>query len=153
MKDRSASLFLPAIFIFFLDQFTKHLALRFLTMGMSVPVLPRVFQLTLVENQGIAFGILDDHGSFLLVAITACIIFLIVYSLRSPPAERYAQIAYGFILGGAVGNLLDRIRLGHVVDFLDFRIWPVFNFADSFITIGVSIFILHALKKSPPHAP
>ena len=139
-------LFIVAISIFFLDQTTKLMALRFLTGNPSIPVIPKIFHLTLVENQGIAFGMFQNHGSLLLIVITVCVLVLMVYFARTPESSVFHRVCYGFILGGAAGNLIDRIRLGHVVDFLDFRIWPVFNIADTFITIGVSLLLLAAFK-------
>ncbi len=141
-------LFVTAIFILVLDQVTKGLALQFLNRDTGIPILAHVFHLTLVQNQGIAFGIFDTHAHFLLGAITASVLILVIYPFFSPPEKLRDQVAYGFILGGAAGNLVDRVRLGFVVDFLDFRIWPVFNVADTFITIGVSLLILSTFKKS-----
>ena len=141
-------LFLVAILVFVLDQATKQVALRFLTFGTSTPVVAHIFHLTLVENQGIAFGVLQDHAPVLLIVITLCVLILIAYFVFVPQSTLYQRFCYGFILGGALGNLVDRLRLGHVVDFLDFRIWPVFNVADAFISIGVGLLILTAFKKS-----
>lgn len=140
-------LFLIAVIIFTLDQVTKQFALHFLAGKTTVPVIFGIFHLTMVENQGIAFGIFQNYGALLLVAITICVAALVVYFARVPESRTFHRICYGFILGGALGNLTDRIRIGHVVDFLDFRIWPVFNIADSFITIGVCLLILETLRK------
>lgn len=129
-----------------LDQLTKLAASHFLSEGNGVPILSNLFHLTLVHNQGIAFGFFNHHSSLLMIIITISVGVLIVFSLRSLGQDLYHQVVYGLIIGGALGNLIDRIRLGHVVDFLDFRIWPVFNFADTFITIGVFLFALSAFK-------
>ena len=142
-------LFLIAALVFAVDQSAKHFAVLYLKHGSSVPVFGKCFYLTLVENTGIAFGILQEYAPALLLVITASVLALLVYSFFRHPDGHYKQVAYGFILGGALGNLTDRLRLGHVVDFLDFRIWPVFNFADTFITIGVGLFLLIAFKKEP----
>lgn len=137
-----------ALMIFLLDQATKHVALQALKLGESVPVIQSVFHLTLVRNEGIAFGYFDHFGIWLVILIAVCIAVLLIYSLRLPGQDVYHRLAYGLVLGGAVGNLMDRVRFGHVVDFLDFRIWPVFNVADTFITIGVSLLILSVMKGS-----
>ena len=145
-------LFIVAILIFTFDQATKYSALHFLTKGTTKPVILNIFHLTLVENPGIAFGMFQNYGTLLMIAITLCILVLIIYFSFVPQSRMFHRICYGFILGGALGNLTDRLRLGHVVDFLDFRIWPVFNIADTFISIGVAFLILAAFRKTK-HAP
>ena len=127
--------------VLFFDQLTKTLARNFLDPGTSRPVFPPVFHLTLVENQGIAFGLFQRGDSILFIVITLSIGALFYLGIFSNPPLRN-QSALGLILGGALGNWVDRIRVGAVIDFLDFRIWPVFNFADTAITIGVGILLL-----------
>lgn len=138
---------LVALSVLLFDQLTKFWALRLLKSGISAPLIPRIFHLTLVENEGIAFGLLPGIDKILLVAITLSIIILIFFGLRMDPQRWTSQWGIGLILGGALGNWVDRVRVGAVVDFLDFRIWPVFNFADTAITIGVGLFFLEMLKK------
>lgn len=129
------------------DQLTKALAQTFLTPGVSLPLLDRFFHLTLVQNQGIAFGLFQGAEKALLVVITLSIGLLVVFGLRTGSGRWLTQWGIGLILGGALGNWIDRIRVGAVIDFLDFRIWPVFNFADTAITVGVGLFLLELLKK------
>lgn len=124
-----------------MDQLTKTLAQNFLEPGASRPVLPSIFHLTLVENQGIAFGLFQGGEKILFLIITLSIGVLFLLGLFSNVPLRN-QSALGLILGGALGNWIDRIRVGAVIDFLDFRIWPVFNLADTAITIGVGILLL-----------
>lgn len=136
------------IFVIIIDQLSKILFSKILALDKSVPIVNNFFHLTLIHNTGIAFGVLKNSSKVILV-VTIIGIVLIIYSLKNDfLAYKYClsrraliirKIAIGFILGGAIGNMIDRIRLGYVVDFLDFRIWPVFNFADSFITIGALI--------------
>lgn len=83
----------------------------------------------------------------MLVVISVSIVVLVLVGLCTSPQKLRSQWGIGLILGGAVGNWMDRIRLGAVVDFLDFRIWPVFNFADTAITIGVGLFLLELMRK------
>ncbi len=144
--SRGAFLFSAGL-ILFIDQITKALAKAFLVPGSSRPVLPPVFYLTLVENQGIAFGLFQRGEKLLLVIITISILALMVVGLRSKSMTPKTQWAMSLILGGAVGNWIDRIRLGAVTDFLDFRVWPVFNIADTAISIGVGLFLLDLLRK------
>lgn len=146
VANRGIFLLLVSVVVL-LDQLTKALAQTYLTWGRSYPVFPPFFYLTLVENEGIAFGLFQDFGEALFFIITLSIIGLIILSFCSNPFRIKTQVGMGCILGGAVGNWLDRLRFGAVIDFLDFRIWPVFNLADCSITIGVGIFLLGFLDK------
>lgn len=130
-----------------LDQLTKVLALHGLSQVDTVEVIPRIFHLTLVHNTGIAFGFFRQHPSILLSLITLSLVFLFLWGRNLPKENKMERFALALILGGAVGNWLDRLRFGAVIDFLDFRVWPVFNVADSAITIGVTFFAWSLLKK------
>jgi len=118
--------------------------------GESRPVFPGAFHLTLIQNQGIAFGLFHDSGAVLFALITVSIAVLALLGLGTAPARLLTHAGIGLILGGALGNWVDRIRVGAVIDFLDFRVWPVFNLADSAITLGVGLFLweLVFLKKA-----
>ena len=147
-------LFLSGI-VLAVDQLSKSLIQFLLESGESLPMIPSVFHLTLVLNQGVAFGLFPNSRTVLLLIITASILILTVLGFRAAPGRLKTQWAIGLILGGALGNWMDRIRLGAVVDFLDFRIWPVFNLADTAISIGVGLFLLEILfdkKKAPSDA-
>ena len=135
--------------VLLLDQFTKLLALQFLNETGSIPVIPKVFYLTLVYNPGVAFGIFRHHPAVLFVVVTISLIFLFLWGSRKADLIGLQRLGLAMILGGAVGNWIDRARFGAVIDFLDFRVWPVFNIADSAITIGVSIFVILILRKKP----
>ena len=140
-----AILSIAALVILF-DQATKFLAVEFLRPIQHTPVIPNIFHLSYVQNTGIAFGLFQNYPAAWSIIITLSICLLLIgirFFVREPFIKR---MAYGFILGGAVGNWIDRIRLHYVIDFLDFRIWPVFNVADSFITMGVIFFIWFALR-------
>ena len=117
------------------DQITKFLALRFLQLNTPVPLIKNFLNLTLVHNRGAAFGFFQNQLlMFVLVSFFA--IGLILYSLKNKSNSNIFKLSLSLILGGCVGNLIDRLRFGFVVDFLDLRIWPVFNLADSVITIA-----------------
>ncbi|MCX5714007.1 MAG: signal peptidase II [Candidatus Omnitrophica bacterium] len=127
-----------------LDQLTKFAASNALIINNPVCVIKGIFYLTLVHNRGAAFGILQNQT--LLFIITSLIaIFLIYLNLKKAKAAPWQSISLAFILAGAIGNLFDRIIYGHVIDFLDFRVWPVFNVADSSITIGAILLGWHIL--------
>ena len=120
--------------------------------GESLPVISRVLHLTYVQNTGAAFGLLKHQQTLFIGTSLLIIAWLIRESLARPPQSFLVMWSYALILGGAAGNLIDRLRFGHVVDFLDFRIWPVFNVADSAITIGVTLLIWHGLMTNKRHA-
>lgn len=138
-----------------LDQISKYLVDRNLTYADRVPVIEGFFYLTHVRNPGAAFGFFADGDPtlrmwfFVSISLLAIAIILSFWS-KLAPGERLSALALGLILGGAVGNLIDRLRLGEVVDFLHFRLWadyswPDFNLADSFIVVGVALLVLELL--------
>jgi len=128
-------IFIIVTSVILLDQLTKFLALRFLQLNTPVPLIKNFLNLTLVHNHGAAFGIFQNQ-LFLFVLVSIFAIALILYNLKNKKNSIILKLALSLILGGAVGNLIDRLRFGFVVDFLDLRVWPVFNFADSVITIA-----------------
>jgi len=111
--------------------------MKFLSNVPTYPIYPGIFHLTLVKNTGVAFGLFKGYSIPVTLATLAMIVALFWSLIRRSEARGFLFcMSLGFILGGAAGNLIDRFRFGGVVDFLDFRIWPVFNAADSCITIG-----------------
>ena len=139
--------FSTAAVVLALDQFTKYAAVWWLKPHGSIPVIPGIFHLSFVENTGIAFGLFRGHPEILSFVIAGSVLCLLIGSWFLRHQKWAERIAYGFIVGGAAGNLIDRIRFHHVIDFIDFRIWPVFNFADSFITIGVCLFVYFSWRS------
>lgn len=137
------------VFVLSLDLLTKFLAISSLSSVETVPVLPDIFHLTLVYNRGIAFGFFRDWPVALIGLITVSLVVLAVWGCKSAKSSRWFEtISVALILGGAAGNWLDRIRYGAVVDFFDFRVFPVFNVADSAITVGVVLYIWFLMRKS-----
>jgi len=129
------------------DQITKYLALNFLSEFESVPLVPSVLHLTLVRNQGVAFGLFRDHPSLLFALITLSLVVLFLITLHFYRNKNRGRFVLICILAGAIGNWIDRLRFNSVIDFIDFRVWPVFNVADSFITVGAILYLLMLLKK------
>jgi len=130
------------------DQGTKALIRYCFTPEMSWPLWPGVFHLTYVRNRGAAFGLLkhSELAQWLFVAVAgAAIVGFFIYRRQILSGGNLLRVAFALLLGGTVGNLLDRLRFGCVVDFLDFRIWPVFNLADIGITGGVVLFMAHLI--------
>ncbi|MFH1665272.1 MAG: signal peptidase II [Candidatus Omnitrophota bacterium] len=120
-----------------LDQASKCFIGKMVSQGGSIPLINKVFHITLVHNTGAAFGIFRGHpGLFMAFAVLAIILIIYFLRIKNHLLNIAERTALCFILGGALGNLADRIRLGYVVDFIDLRVWPVFNFADTFITAG-----------------
>ena len=139
-----------SICIVVLDQVVKFLVVHKMFPGMSLPIIQDVFHITFVLNPGAAFGILAHQRSFFIVM---GIVIVILGGLFSPYIRRQCRIfrcGTALLLGGALGNLIDRVRFGHVIDFFDFRIWPVFNIADIAIVVGVAAIIYAILFKMHP---
>ena len=127
------------------DQLTKHLIAAAFHPGESLPLLPRVLHLTYVQNTGAAFGLFKGQ-QLLFIGLSLLVIAWITRQfLAKRPLAAPVVWAYALVLGGAAGNLIDRLRFGYVVDFIDVRVWPVFNLGDSAITIGVALLIWRAL--------
>lgn len=130
--------FSVVIAVLFLDQLSKFIFSRFLSLNQSVLVIKGVFHLTLIHNRGAAFGILKNQVPVFVLASLFAVI-LIIRAIRKHSGSALYRFALCLILAGALGNLIDRLAFGYVIDFLDFRVWPVFNLADSAITIGAGI--------------
>ncbi len=153
MSGRVSALLVALIFA--LDQYTKHLVVAGWEVGDSLPVIPSFFSLTYVRNRGGAFGLLSNlpeawRVTFFVVFAVVTVAAL-VWMLRSTPRADFAQrLAITAVIGGAVGNLWDRIRYGEVVDFLDVYVrdwhWPAFNVADSLISCGVVLLVLGSMR-------
>ena len=140
-------IFIGAGIIVALDQLTKALIRYFLLPGQSWPIWSGVFHFSYVQNPGAAFGLLK-HQTGLLVAVTAVVVVaILLYAGRLEPHMVLLRWAMILVLGGAVGNLVDRLRFGYVVDFLDFRVFPVFNLADTAIVTGVGLLFLYLLQS------
>jgi signal peptidase II len=128
------------------DQMLKQLVESSMSLGESIPLIPGVLHLTYVTNDGGAFGILAGRGDVLLIASGLALAFVLWMLLEGPPTRAMAA-ACGLILGGAVGNLLDRLIAGEVTDYVDLRVWPVFNAADTAIVLGAATLLLFALRS------
>ena len=129
-----------------LDQLTKFLVSNSLGLNQSLSVISGIFSITLVHNRGAAFGIFKNQ--LYLFIFTSIIAVTLIYSvLKKNRHNNFYVFSLSLILGGALGNLIDRLFLGYVVDFLDFHIWPVFNIADSAITSGALLLGWSILKE------
>ncbi len=136
--------FIIMIGVIALDQITKWLAVEFLTKVDTFPIIEDVLHLTYLENKGAAFGMLKDNRWVFLLISTVAIIALLIFIIKNPPKNKWLGLGISFIVGGGIGNMIDRTCLGYVVDFIDFRLinFAIFNVADSFVCIGaVLVFI------------
>ena len=134
-----------------LDRFSKIFFANLLDVNDSLILIKNIFHFTLVHNTGIAFGLFKDSGLIFFIipiVLTGLLIYNIYYYRHTEKLSRLYIAAFSLILGGAIGNLIDRIVFGYVIDFSDFRIWPVFNIADSAITIGAAIILLKCIPSS-----
>ncbi len=152
----------PALAVLILDQVTKAIVLRTMAVHTAIPVIDGFFNLVHVRNRGMAFGIFNrlqgELGFYLLVAATlGAIAVLITWVVRLPAEETTFLLGLSLVMGGALGNLTDRLRHREVVDFLDFHLgpyhWPAFNTADTAITAGIFWIAGCLLFKRPPADP
>jgi len=135
------------------DQVTKHIVASNLSLGEGLHVVGP-FSIRHVQNSGIAFGLFSNATAGVIVVTAIAVAWMLVYFARSGGRHPVLPVALGLVIGGSVSNLADRVRLGFVTDFLDFRYWPAFNLADSFIVIGVGILLAALLlAEREPHSP
>ncbi|MDR3590297.1 MAG: signal peptidase II [Negativicutes bacterium] len=139
---------LLAVVVAVLDQAVKYYIQSRMVPGMSIPVVDGVFHITYVLNPGAAFGILEHQTVFFLAVAVILIVVIGYYYRRIPPGYRLLRVGIGLQVGGAAGNFIDRVKTGYVVDFLDFRVWPVFNVADMAIVTGVALILYDVLYLS-----
>ena len=130
---------LIAIFITVFDQLVKWIVVSHMELGETIP---------LIRNPGAAFGLLPHQDWFFLAIVAVLFAAFFVMRKRIPGKPFYFPAAVGMLLGGALGNGIDRVRLGAVVDFFDFRIWPIFNVADIFICLGVGLIAFYFWRHS-----
>ncbi len=144
------SLAAVALSAVFADQLTKHVVASQVRLDDEVQVLGP-FAIHHVQNSGIAFGLFASATAAVIILTTIAVAWMIGYFARSGARHPLLPVAVGLLIGGSVSNLADRVRLGHVTDFLDLRYWPAFNLADSFIVIGVAMLLgaLVAADRGP----
>ena len=144
---------LAAIAAFVLDQFTKYVVATNFEPGESRIAIPHLLWWTYVQNHRGAFGLFGSQA-WLLVAMALAVLGVFWYAFRDAAAQSLlVRVAFGAIVGGAVGNIVDRFHYGFVVDFVDLHWWPVFNVADSCITVGVALLVLSSLARSQAATP
>ena len=133
----------------FADQLTKHVVASQLQLDDSVKVIGPL-SIHHVQNSGIAFGLFASATFVVIVLTTAAVVWMLWFFARSGQRHPVLPVALGLVIGGSVSNLIDRVRLGHVTDFLDLRWWPAFNLADTFICVGVGILLFTLVAADRP---
>ncbi|MEO6028427.1 MAG: signal peptidase II [Candidatus Binatia bacterium] len=158
MKGKWVLTLVPALIVVVLDQLTKALVLAQMELHQSISLVDGFFALTYVRNTGAAFGIFAGHAAAfripMLLAAAGVALGVLFWFVRTIPAERsFVIAACGGVLGGAIGNMIDRAAYGEVIDFLDVYAgswhWPAFNVADAAITVGVIVLCLDAFRSAP----
>lgn len=129
-----------------LDQISKYYIQQTMQLGLSIPVLDGFFHITYILNAGAAFGILENQRWFFIFTAVFLLLAALRYWQKIKKQPVFMQLGIAMMLGGAAGNVIDRTMIGSVVDFIDFRVWPIFNIADIFIVVGV-ILIMYMLFK------
>lgn len=151
IKLKNQLFWIVAVLSLAIDQLTKLWVVQSFKLGETWPLIKGVFHFTYVTNPGAAFSLFSQDGSWLRWLSLGVSLAIMAYAWFGPKLQRWEQLGFGFILGGALGNGIDRFMTGEVVDFLDFRLirFPVFNLADVFINIGIICLLLVALQQPP----
>jgi signal peptidase II len=147
LSSRTLFFVATTLIVILLDRWTKQVATEYLLESgvRSVPVLGEYIRFTYVENRGAAFGLLQNQTDFFIVVGLVVVGVIIVSYRYIPEPSWFLNLCLGLQMGGAIGNLIDRMRVGYVVDFIDLTFWPVFNVADSAICVGVAGLALSVL--------
>ncbi len=150
-KRASADLLLIviALIVATLDQLTKAIIRQFLSLGQSLKIVDGILSFTYTSNTGVAFGFFKNLSFLALITTALTIAIILTYWWVAKPKNLWLQVSLGLILGGAVGNLIDRLFRHAVTDFIDFHFWPVFNIADSAVVIGGLSLLIHFYRWRP----
>lgn len=140
---------IPALVVIAVDQITKQLAWHYFDIGRFVEIIPGIFRITLVKNAGAAFGMFEGGRAFFIATSLIAAGVILYIGLRLPPSQWRKRLLLGLILGGAVGNLIDRVYDGAVIDFLEMGVggywWPVYNVADIAVSVGAVLLLIQLL--------
>lgn len=138
---------IPFLGLLIADQAVKHLVRTTMVQGQSIPIIENIFHITYIENPGAAFGILANQRMLFLI-LTAVIVGVMIYLYFSLSNKKsLTAVSLGIVVSGAIGNFIDRFMQGTVTDFLDFRIWPIFNIADIAICVGLALICYFIIIK------
>ncbi len=147
MKKNYYFFLITLIIVLALDVLTKFLVRKYIDLNQSIPLIKNVLHITQVHNSGAVWGILQNNN-ILFIIISIIIISVLIYYFNDLINTKLSALFTALIFSGAIGNLIDRISFGFVIDFIDLRFWPVFNIADSALTIGIlGIIFLNLVNK------
>ncbi|MCI6266383.1 MAG: signal peptidase II [Erysipelotrichaceae bacterium] len=142
---------LNSLIVLIADRITKQLVLHYMIEHQSIPIIQKFFYLTFSKNTGVAFSLLEGKVP-LIIIMTIIVILLIIKYIKVTNPSQTELICYGLVLGGALGNLIDRVFYGYVIDFLDFQFlgyaFPIFNLADTMIVIGIFLLLIFSIIES-----
>ncbi|MBS4023504.1 MAG: signal peptidase II [Dethiobacter sp.] len=139
--------YLLALTVLAIDQISKYFVVLLMSPNQSIPLIENIFHLTYVQNYGAAFGILAHRRGLFVIVSLAVVVLILIYHRSLPDGHPYLRTALALQLGGALGNnVFDRLRLGYVIDFFDFQVWPVFNVADMAIVVGIGLLIIEVAR-------
>tara|TARA_B100001029_G_scaffold88617_2_gene72666 strand:+ start:7613 stop:8113 length:501 start_codon:yes stop_codon:yes gene_type:complete len=139
LKDKLFWTLFPSIFLF--DQITKYLVYKNLALGQSIPD-DFIIKITYARNTGTAFSLFSSYGSLLLIISIFVAVFFTIYFLMIEKPKVTMRLFISLVVAGALGNIIDRVRFGYVNDFIDVGFWPIFNIADSSISIALTIYFI-----------
>ena len=139
------------ILVILVDFFSKYMVSKLMTVNETIDLIDNFLRITYVKNTGAAFSIFSNNTILVIIISVVIIGFLLFYIYKNKGNNKLENVSYAFILGGAISNLIDRLVYGYVIDFLDFEILsydaPIFNLADTFIVIGVILFLINTLRS------
>lgn len=144
-------IFYLAFAVFLADRITKICVIKLMPLGESLPLIPGFFHLTFIMNPGAAFGIFQKQTVFFILVTVAVVIGILYFIWKIPHPNLFLRWGFGLELGGAIGNLVDRLYYGRVIDFFDFQVWPVFNVADIAVVVGVGALLVGVWKIENEH--
>lgn len=147
MNTKNIIILTNALTIVFFDQLTKFYIRENFGLNESAPIIKNIFHFTYITNTGSAFGLFKGFNLFFIFFSIIVIIVIFYYLRKIKENEKALQFSVGLLLGGTIGNLIDRLLHGYVIDFIDLRIWPVFNIADSAVTISIILLIILLWRK------
>lgn len=146
------ALYYAAVFLatVLLDRVTKQLVLKYIAQGEIVPCVPGVFHLTYLENKGAAFGMLANNRWIFMVFSVVAMAAMVWYVIKENPRSAWVKTSLALLLGGGIGNMIDRVFRGSVTDFIDFEFvrFYVFNVADACVTVGCAILVVYVIVQS-----
>lgn len=142
-------MYIISLLIIVLDQLVKHLIRSNMTVRQSIPIIKNVLHISYVKNTGMAFGMFPGMNIIFLIIATLVVLTIVILEIRGKIKTKVERIFFGMILGGAVGNLIDRYIRGYITDFVDFRVFPVFNVADACVCVGAFLLFIVYFRKKP----